>query len=378
MFLILKNKKKTALFLSLFILLSAVIGYRIYSNIKANKERAVKASSQVLPTVQIAPVKRQDLEPRISIPASLEPLWQADLSPKVEGRLVRLTVNEGDSVEAGQIIAVVDPTDLPGQVSQAQGNLFSAQADYVQAQSDLKRYEALAQAGAISAQTLESARQKHDSLYGKVQAAQGNLDSLQNRLGQTEIRSPRDGVIVKRYMQEGSYAKVGSPIVTIADVSSVLAKASVGESQVVLLKEGAVAQLKLDALPDQAFSGILTRLSPMAALPSRSFTAEVTVPNAGRILRPGMFATVELPSQVKQQVIVVPLNSLVMREDQKTVFVLLADGKVQQRLVQVGYSGDGLAEILSGLNENEQIVVTGMQKLRDGMSVETYEAGGTT
>ncbi|MCX7780933.1 MAG: efflux RND transporter periplasmic adaptor subunit [Negativicutes bacterium] len=364
-----KNKKVVAIIVAVSLILGAIIAYRIYANIAANKERAGRVSQGRVVTVEAGKVTRQDLRPVHSFSASLEPIWSADISPKVDGRIDRLNVEEGDTVQAGTILAVLDTNELAAQVNQAEGSVFAARANLEQAELDFKRTAALAQQGAVSAQTLDTARIKRDLALGQLRSAEGNLALLSARLQSAAIEAPRAGVVAKRYLQAGFYAKAGSPVVSLADVTSLLAKATVGEAQIGEISVGIPAKVTVAALGNKEFAGSVTRVSPAAALPSRTFIAEVVVPNAGGIIKAGMFARVEIAGAVRKNVLVVPESALVLREDQKTVYVITNDNKAQQRVLKLGYVGQGVAEVLEGLQEGERIVVSGQNKLKDGASL---------
>lgn len=372
-----KNKKLMYIAIAVIVMVTGIIAFRIYTNISLNKQRASKASQGRTVAVEVAKVNKRDLIPVMSFSANLEPKWSADISPKVEGRIDKLYVDEGDRVSAGQIIAVLDTNELAAQVSQARGNWYAAQANLEQAEADLRRMEALASQGAVSLQALDSARYKRDMALGQVNSAAGNVDLLSARLGNAEIISPKDGIVVKRFLQAGYYAKVATPIVTIADTSVLLAKANVGEAEIGQINVGLPVKVEVSAYPGQQFAGEITRISPMAALPARTFTAEINIPNENGILKAGMFAKAIVQGAVHKNIIAIPQSAIVMREDQKTVFVLQPDNTVRQVLLTLGYSGDGWIEVLEGLSEGDLIVTSGHNKLRDGMTVAANEVEGS-
>lgn len=364
-------KKKKVLFIIGFVVLAllGIISYRIYDNVSANKERAIKGSQGRGAAVETGLVTRRDITPTLTFSANLEPLWNADISPKVDGRVDKLYVDEGDIVTAGMVIGVLDTNELAAQVMQAEGNLLSNQASLEQAELDLSRAQALSAQGAVSAQSLDTARTKRDLAIGQVRSAEGNVVLLQARLDNANIIAPRSGIVLKRYIQAGSYAKAGSQIVSIADVSSLLGKATLGESQLSEIAVGLQVKIIVNALQDKEFIGTITRISPAATLPARTFTAEITIPNASGVLKPGLFSKIVIPGTVHKNALVVPESALVMREDQKTVYVVTNENKVQQRVLKLGYVGEGWAEILAGLNDGERIVIAGQNKLKDGSTI---------
>lgn len=353
------------------IVLAGIAGYRIHANLAANKARAGKVSQGLAVAVETGPVARRDIIPVASFSANLEPLWSADIAAKVDGRIDRLPVDEGDKVRSGSLLATLDTNELAAQVAQAEGTLYSDKANLEQASLDLKRTQELAAQDAVSAQALDTARIKRDLAVGQVRAAQGNLDLLQARLNNANIVAPRDGIVTKRYIQAGSYTKAGSPIITLADMTSLLAKATVGEGEITGIVIGQPVNVKVSALGDKTFAGKITRISPAASLPARTFTVEITIPDPQNILKAGMFASVDIPGQVHKQALAVPESALVMREDQKTVYVVDDENKVRQKVLRLGYVGGGWAEVLDGVQEGERIVIAGQNKLRDGAPVST-------
>lgn len=363
------NKKVITITAILFLALAGVIFFRIHSNLKANQLRAERASQGKIVEVEGARVARRDISPVITLSANLEAVWTAEISPKVDGRIETLQVDEGDLVRAGTVIANLEANELAAQVTQAEGNLLVAKAELEQAEMDLKRAEMLAKQDAIAAQALDSARIKRDLSIGKVKAAEGNLSYLATRLDNATVIAPRDGTVVKRHLQAGFFVKAGSPIVSIADDSTLLAKATLGEGQITQIKVGAPATVLVNALADEAFTGTVTRISPAAALPARTFTAEISIPNERGVLKPGMFAKVELIGNQRTGVLAVPEGALVLREDQKTVYVVNSENKVQQQLLKLGYVGNGWAEVLEGVNEGDMIITAGHNKLKDGSVV---------
>jgi len=367
----LTRKQKKIIFTTSFIVLAllGIISYRMYANITANKERAAKVSQGRGVAVEVAVISRRDISPLLTFSANLEPLWNADISAKVDGRIDRLFVDEGDRVSNGMVIGVLDTNELIAQVIQADGNLLSYQANLDQAELDFTRAQSLAGQGALSAQSLDAARTKRDAAIGQVRSAAGNLALLQARLDNANIMAPRQGIVLKRYVQAGSYAKAGAQIVSIADVSSLLGKAIIAESELSEIAIGALVTIKINALQDKEFVGTVTRISPVAALPARTFTAEVTIDNSDGLLKPGMFGKISIPGLVHTNALVVPESALVMRGDQKTVYVVTSENKVQQRVLKLGYVGAGWAEVLEGLQDGERIVVAGQNKLKDGSSI---------
>lgn len=373
---LLKKSKKTSIVVAIMVVFASIVGYRIYQNISLSKARAAQMAQGKGASVQVAAVETRDITPKAEFSAGLEPIWSADISAKVDSRINTLSLSEGDIVKAGSTVAILDTNELAAQVLQAQGNLSAAQSNFEQAELDYKRYAALSSQGAISAQLLDNARTKRDAAAGQVRSAEGNVRLVEEKLNNGNVIAPRDGVVTKKYVQSGTYTRAGAPIITLADLSILVAKAAVGESQVADLSVGSKVKVRVDAVSGQEFSGTITRISPVAALPARTFTAEISIPNEQGLLKAGMFAKVEMAGKVHPNALVIPESALVMRDDQKTVFVVGADNKVQQRILKLGFVGDGLAEVLAGVSQGETIVVEGQNKVKDGAEVTAAKDGG--
>ena len=370
------HKKWQIIGLGLFLLMIGIIAYKIYANISTGKERAARALAGRTVTVEAAAVGRRDLSPVFTFSANLEAVWSTEVSTKADGRIDKLFVEEGDRVTAGMVLARLDMNELAAQVMQAEGQVLQAQATLEQNELNFQRMNALYQQNAVSAHTLDSARTQRDLAMGGLQAARGNFLLLKARLDNANILSPLSGVVIRRHVQAGAFSKAGIAIFTVADTSTLLAKAVVGEAQITELALGKSVNVKVDALKGQEFKGTITRLSPAASVPTRTFTAEVSVPNPDGQIKVGMFANAEVVGQERKNVLAVPESALVMREDQKTVFVVTEENRVVQKVLKLGDAAGGWVEVLSGLKEGERIVVAGQHKLKDGASIRLGAPGG--
>ena len=370
------HKKWQIIGLVLVILMIAVIAYKIYTNIATGKARAARALAGRTVTVEAAAVGRRDLAPVFTFSANLEAVWSTEVSTKADGRIDKLFVEEGDRVTAGMVLARLDMNELAAQVMQAEGQVLQAKATLEQNELNFQRMDALYKQNAVSAHTLDSARTQRDLALGGVRAAQGNLILLKTRLDNANILSPLNGVVIRRHVQAGAFSKAGAAIFTVADVSTLLAKAVVGEAQIAELTLGKSVNVKVDALKGQEFKGRVTRLSPAASVPTRTFTAEVSIPNPGEQIKVGMFANADIVGQERKNVLAVPESALVMREDQKTVFVVAEENRVVQKVLKLGDAAGGYVEVLSGVKEGERIIVAGQHKLKDGASIRLGAPGG--
>lgn len=268
------TKVRIAIIASLVLL--AIIAYRIYGNIQANNERANRVSQGQNIAVATSFPQRQSITPVMRFAGSLDPVWQADVAAKIDGRVEKVYVNEGDKVTAGTVLAHLEQTEQTANLLSAKGSLMDAQTTLERAERELQRYQALYEKGAVSEQTVDNYRFARNNAQGKLSEAQGVWDNMQDKLSGASVTAPQDGIISKRYYQEGYYAKVGTALFNIADISELTAKINIPEGQISNIAVGGLADITVPAYPDDKFSGMITRISPVADMPARSFAAVMT------------------------------------------------------------------------------------------------------
>lgn len=368
------QNRKVKIVIGLLLAVCVIIGYRIYSNIQADRARAAKMSqSRSIAVVTAHPVRRT-IVPQLHFSGSLDPEWQAQVAAKVDGRLEKVYVHEGDRVEKGQVLAILEQMDTDANLLSAKGSFLDAQTSLRKAETDLARYEKLYATGAVSQQVVDDYRFARDNAAAKLEAARGSLQGMESKAAGTVVTAPADGIVAKRYYQEGYYAKAGTPLFAIADISMLKTTIHIPEGQVTGVKVGNEADIALPAYPGKKLVGKITRIAPVADLPAHTFAAEVSVDNSEGLLA-GVYANVSLIGEPREQVLTIPMHAIVMRDDQQTVFVADAQGVVQRRVLSLGYSDDKVAEVLSGLDEKDTIVVEGHNKLREGSRINLEKAG---
>lgn len=368
------QNRKVKIVVGLLVAVCAIVGYRIYSNIQADRARAAKMSQSRSVAVVTAKPVRQTIVPKLHFSGSLDPEWQAEVASKVDGRLQKVYVREGDRVEKGQVLAVLEQVDTDADLMNAKGSFLDAETNLRKAETDLARYEKLYATGAVSQQVVDDYRFARDNAAAKLQAASGNLQSMESKSAATVVTAPENGIVAKRYYQEGYYAKAGTPLFAIADISMLKTTIHIPEGQVTGVKVGNEADITLPAYPGKKLVGKITRIAPVADLPAHTFAAEVSVDNSEGLLA-GVYANVSLIGEARENVLTIPMHAVVMRDDQQTVFVADDKGVVQRRVLSIGYSDDKLAEVLSGLTEQDTIVTEGHNKLREGSKINLEKAG---
>ena len=352
----------------------AIVAFRVGMNIVEKNAKAKNSGGGKSAVVTAGNPVRQTITPKYKFSGTLEPVWQADVAAKVDGRIEQVLVDEGDKVSAGQALVILEQTDTNANLMQARGSYIDAQATVEKAQHDYDRAKYLFEKGAISEEELEHAQFALDNALGKLANAEGSVAAADSKVGGTTVTTPRTGIVQKRYYQEGYYAKVGTALFNIADISVLRAKIDVPEGFISSIAVGGRVECVIPSMDNLRVVGTITRISPVAVQPSRTFEAEVTVNNADGKLRGGIYADAILTALPKTNVLTVPLSAIVMRDDQRTVYVV-EDGIAVRKVLKTGYIGDDIVEVLDGITEQDVIITGGLNKVREGSKVKISERG---
>jgi RND family efflux transporter MFP subunit len=288
-----------------------------------------------------------------------------DVGFQVPGKVVMVGPDEGQPVRPGQEIAALDPTDYRLAVVQT-----SAQAD--RAARDRDRNQPLLASGAIAAADMD-----HLETGARQSAAAAELS--RKRLADTRLASPISGIIARRAIEVGATVAPGQPVFTIVDLDPVRVRVGVPEADVGRITEGAAATVRIPAL-DTSFAGRVSLIGVVADPATRSYTVEISVPNPTRRLRAGMVAEATVANGQSRSATVVPATAVVHDggvNGTTSVYVLDQDGaRVHARRVTTGAAHGDSLEITSGIAPNDQVVVAGQQRLRDGARVQLVRIDG--
>jgi HlyD family secretion protein len=394
--------------------------------------------------VTVATARTKDVVQKVKAPGLIEPRTVVKISADIPGRVIHLRVREGDVVKRGQLLLELDNTQYAASVSQSQASLESARARLERAQTTWKiqetnysRRKALFERKLLSTQEMDQAENEYASARTELSTAREEVSRIQavlrgdrDRLAKMTYHSPIDGKIVALNIEEGEIVVVGTmnnpgtQILTVADLSRMLVKADVDETDVVDVRPGQAASIKVDAMPDTTFQGTVTEVgnsataSATAASGETNFEVKVLFSETVEAVRPGMTADVEIEVRRSDKALAVPIQSVVVRQpDELTprgqpkkdgkpapkggdaiaaqeqdgepdpaerkkseitgVFVMGADGKALFRKVKTGISSETDIEIQSGELKSGEKVVTGpykvLRELKPGDLVEVQK-----
>jgi len=315
-------------------------------------------------TVSVEEVAKVKKENTLSLTGTLEAFSDATVSAKVPGRVSGVLVENGAAVAAGQPLVSLESTEFENQLAINRATLQKAEANLSSVRTNHVRFKELYAGGAVSKkefEDLETALKVAEADVASAEAAVANAgDSLSN----TTIASPLNGVVADRNVTPGQVVSPGVPLMTVKDLSSVYVLVNIEQKDLAVIKPGLRANVTVDTYGDRKFTGVVEIINPVAEESARVFKTKIRVDNPGRLLKPGMFAKVEIKTGEAEEVLAVPMNALV--DKQGMYFVFVAEGDTaRRRQVEIGRVIDQRVEIKSGLDPGQRVVVTNVNKLKD-------------
>mgnify|MGYP001813181355 CR=1 FL=1 len=306
-----------------------------------------------VPVETTTPV-RGDVYAVYSGTAPIEAFAEADVIAKVEGEVREFLFEEGNEVEAGQILARLDGDRLRLELNESRARLNKMQRDF-------ERNKELREKGLLSEGDFEKLRYDLEALQASF-----NLASLE--LDYTQIRAPISGVVSERYIKVGTTIRVGEPAFRITSLDPLVAYLHVPEREYRQIRADQPVAIDIDALADQRIMATVTRVSPIVDPQTGTFKITIEIRDEERRIKPGMFGRMSIVYDRHENVLQIPRSAIVEDMGNQTVFVV-EDGKAVRRIVQTGYGNEGLIEITSGIEEADQVVTVGQVGLKPDAKV---------
>lgn len=294
--------------------------------------------------------------------ALLEAREEADVVSKVNGIVEEILVEEGDYVEKGQLLARLRDAEYAISAAQTKADLDSIQAE-------LKRMKNMAERELVSADSYDKLRFQADRLKAQHDMAQLNLT-------ETRIVAPISGYISNRYVKTGNLVKQyeAQRLFHIVDQQQLQGIVHLPERELRQLSTGQRAQFTVSAYGDEVFTANVERISPVVDSQSGTFKVVMAINNSDQLLKPGMFAQLDIHYATRDDVIVIPRYAVISMDGEHHVFVVNGEGLVAKRDVELGFENDERIEIKAGLQAGDQLVITGQNNLKDQAPVEVILA----
>jgi RND family efflux transporter MFP subunit len=394
----------------------------MFSGCRAGRDNSNAAADA--PSARVAAAQRGDISRVLTLAGQFQPYQVVDVHPKVSGYMARINVDIGDVVHQGQTLAQLQVPELKAQLQSATFSMEQSKDEITRAQHEIARAEAahsalhaqwerLKQAaatrpGLIAQQELDNAQAQDLSAQAQVESAEAAMaaakqhmeaagadeQSVQALENYTNVIAPIAGVVIWRYADTGALIQGGTnsndqalPIVRLSQSSLLRLRVPVPEADVQFVHAGNELQVRVDAI-NRSFTGKIVRFTRNVSFETRTMETEIDVDNKDLSIAPGMYANTLLELEDRKAVVTVPVEALVLNGRQQTVYVLDDGNRIHIRNVHVGLQGQKLAEIVSGLNPGDRVVLGGQENYREGQRVKplvtsepasdtVHETGGT-
>lgn len=334
----------------------ALIGWVLNNNKKENEEKtAIVAQSDGNVAVRVGDVKRSVVQNDFSANGNFIPIQQINFAAENSGRITKVLVDEGSRVSIGQLLAVIKADQLNVDVE-------SANAALANAQSDVHRYENAFKTGGVTQQQLDQAKLS-------LTNAKARLEQAKLKVGDTYVRSSINGIVNRRLIEPGAVVAPGTQLFEIVNVSKLKLRVTVNEEQVAGLKVGDSVKIQVSVFPDKQYFGKITFIAPIADN-ALNFPLEIELAsNPDNQIRAGMYGTALFEFKNSTPLLLVPRSAFVGSVNNNQVFVVSADNKATLQKVLPGRVFGEQVEVLNGLQEGEQVVITGHVNLQDGSPI---------
>jgi RND family efflux transporter MFP subunit len=326
-------------------------------------------SAETVRNVSVLAVQPASVPDVLEAVGTVRAAQASNLASQMTGNIVEIRVREGDRVQRGQVLAVIDDSQPRAALDRAtaadsavQQQLITAESDLSLAESTLKRYQTLYEKKSVSPQEFDeikarqqSALSRRDMARAEQAQAKAAITQARTSLEYARIRAPFDGVVTEKRADPGTLASPGVPIFTVEDVRRYRLEATINETDLRYLRTGQEVPVVIDALGNAELPGRVVQIVPAADAASRSFLVKIELPSDRR-LRSGLFGRAEF-SRGKRESLIIPRTAVIERGQLQGVFVLDQNKIAALRYITLGKPSGENVEVLAGLEGGERLVV---------------------
>lgn len=398
---------RTLVVVVLLVVALGVAGYFMGYLPRQRREQVLAAESreqaESQPLVNVEPVERSANNASLVLPGNIQAVTEAPVMARASGYIRKRYVDIGDRVTAGQVLAEIEAPELTQQIRQAKAALDQANSTVQQAEAAVQqgrsnenlarvtadRWRNLLAKGVVSRQENDTYQAQWAAQQANVEAlekgvaaarsnagaAEANLARLNDLLNYQTVRAPFAGVITVRNIDTGALVTEGNTLLyRVAQTGRLRTYVNVPQTESGAIRVGQRANLEVADLPGRKFAGTVARTASALDPSTRTLLVELEVPNASGQLMPGMYAQVDLSIPRQYPPLVIPGDTLVVRSDGPQVAVVQPDGTVHFTRVQLGRDFGDRLEVLSGLQEGQQLAVNPSDAIREGVKVKAVKA----
>src|SRR5580704_11707598 len=358
---------------------AALLGYGIWSRVRAGKNLGAETSQLAVTTVSVVTPKQTAPAQEIILPGNVQPFISSPIYARTNGYLKNWYVDIGAQVKAGQLLALIDAPEVDQQLAQSLNNLNTAKANLALAEITRNRYQNLIKTNAVAQQDVDNAVGSYNANQAIVEADEANVKELQALQSFEKIYAPFDGVVTARntdigdLINSGGAGGVKTDLFHVAQPGRLRVYVNVPEEYSQGVKVGMTANLALAEFPGHTFQGKLVRTADAINVTTRTLLIEVDVDNPTGTLLTGSYAEVHLQVPTQASTYLLPVNTLIFRSEALHVGID-KDGKVVLSAVTPGHDFGNQIEIVSGLKQDDQVIINPPDSLVTGQQVQIVQA----
>ena len=334
------------------------------------------ATQDFLPSVSVARVESVDLAQEIRASGDLRARLHTTIAAEVEGRITGIAIEEGGAVEQGEVVLEIDPARHKLDVGAARARLAQSRANLAKEKHQAERIRKLRSQSVASEQQLEEAETALLLARSSVEADRAVLGVEERALSDASVSAPFAGLVAERSVQLGEFVQPGTALFELVSLDPLEVVFSLTELDTELAELGQRVEIKVGAFRDRTFQGVVTFISPIVDPATRTLRIKAEIANREGELRPGLFARVSLGLNRRENVLMVPIDSVMRRADGAYVFRLTADDRVERVGVETGAQEGERVEVRGLLVAGDLIVHRGHTGLVEGAIVAVRGGAG--
>ena len=341
--------------------------YRFAERIITEQRLKKNTKTEVI-TVTVEKVKKGKFERFLKLSGTVNPYEEAKVTAKFGGKIVRIYKELGDKVKNKEPLFEIDPVDLKIVVLQAEADYFSAKASYEIAKDDLNRVSSLYKEKIVSDQLYKTTASKERSAYYILNSAKSRLNLAKQRLNDSTVKSPFNGVVTAKLQSVGNSVNDSTPVIVVTDTKTLKLTSYLSEKDLVKVKVGQTIDFKTSFINDKTFQGKVKRISPRFLESTRQSEIEIEIDNSEYLLRPGIFVEGNILIEKVEDALLIPKEAVVVKDGKGLVFKT-KNGTAEQVSFDIVSENESYYLVRDAIKDGEEIVVKGASLLSDGTKV---------
>jgi len=351
-------------------LTAAVVVLCIIGGVLWQEKHQSKAIVDDIPVIRTAVIGVEEATQEYTYSGEVRGRYESQLAFQVSGKIIKRNVELGSVINAGDVLMQIDPKDIQQTVNSTSAQVSSAESQLRLAESNLNRYRQLYEQGAVGRMAYDQYVSAYEVAVAAVRQASAQYTQGANQLDYSLLRADKPGVISGITAEMGQVVSAGQPVLTVVQDGEREVEISVPENRIEELRKAQQIKVTFWALSKVTVDGKVREIAPMADQATRTYKVRINLLNSPPEMKLGMTAAVTILGGNSRQTVTIPLTAIYQNGDTPAVWVVSGD-VITLRPIKAGQFGDGIIQVLEGLQQGDQIVTAGVHKLKEGQKVKS-------